>query len=377
MKHISIVLALLLCLVMGSCQDDDPDNPVPVKRTVLVYMVASNSLGVNTRDELDLNEMDNAIDREGLNGCRWLVYRVGPDGDNPLLFEIKKGKHGKIVHEPLEVYDTTRYASVTANRMRLVIADALRHAPARDYGLVLWSHATGWAPSLTPRNSAPRRVFGEDNGATMPIDQLANAIPEGVFSWIYADACYMGSIEVIYQLRHCCRYFAGYPTEIHSRGMPYELTLPLLCADRADLVGACRETYEYYDIQTGSYRTFAGVVVDCSYLAEVADVCRSVQQAFSGASLDNLQCYNLNAHHFLFDFMQYYLCMADDAASVRLQALYDQLVLYHVATPMVFNRLLIVPEHFSGLSTYVLGTSPGVNEDYYHTLDWYRDVYGQ
>ncbi|MBQ9556306.1 MAG: hypothetical protein IJV05_08785 [Muribaculaceae bacterium] len=371
-----IFLLLALCLLLGSCQEDEPDQPAkPAKRTVLVYMVASNSLGTNTRDELDLHEMDDAVVREGLNGCRWLVYRVGPDGDAPVLFEIKADKRGNAVHETLETYDTTRHASVTVARMREVMDDVKRLAPARDYGLVLWSHATGWAPTLTTRKAAQRRVFGEDNGATMSLDELARAIPEGMFSWIYADACYMGAIEVVYQLRHCCRYFVGYPTEIHGRGMPYEMTLPLLCADQADLIGACRETYEYYEIQTGSYRTFAGAVVDCSHLDELANVCSHILQTSTPVPLDGMQCYNLNGYRFFFDFMQYYMSLADAADAERLQRLYDQTVLYRVATPMIFNRLLIDMDHFSGLSTYVLNTSPGINDEYYRTLDWYKAVY--
>ena len=376
MRYIIPLLALLLFFT--ACSDDNNEPSAPARRTVLVYMIASNSLGSNERDLQDLNEMDQAIEREGLNDCRWLVYRVGLEDDAPVLFEIKKGNRGTAGHETLEVYDTTRGASVTRARMSKVIADAIRHAPASDYGLVLWSHSTGWAPSLKTRSGAPRRVFGEDNGATMSIDELARAIPAGTFSWIYADACYMGAIEVAYQLRNCCRYFVGYPTEIPGRGMPYELTLPFLCADKADLVGACRETYEYYDIQTGANRTFTGAVVDCTVLPQLAGLCREIHQnATEEPSLSTIQCYNINGYHFFYDFLQYTLALADSAQAAQLQELYGQMLLYSAATPTVFGRILIDQSRFSGLSTYVLGTSPGVNEQYYLTLDWYQAVYAE
>ena len=378
MKNIiSILILSIFCLLSTSCQHEDPDAPVtPVKRTILVFMVASNSLGTNGRDQQDLDEMDRAVEFDQLNGCRLLVYRIGTESDTPLLFEIKKGKRGVIIHETLEVYDSTKGASVTTARMSQVIADAKLHAPAQDYGLILWSHGTGWAPSLTTRPNAPRRVFGEDNGATMALDQLAAAIPVGGFSWIYSDVCYMGAIEVAYQLRNCCRYFVGYPTEIPGRGMPYELTLPYLCADQAQLAQACQETFEYYDIQTGSNRTFSAVVVDCSYLDQLASLCRLIQSSSNiQPSLTTLQCYNINGYHFLFDFMQYYLEMADATLANRLQEIYDKTVLYRVSTPMIFSRIIIDPDHFSGLSTYVLGTSPGTNDTYYRTLDWFHAVY--
>ena len=378
MKNIiSILLLFVICLQLTSCQHEDPDAPVtPVKRTILVYMVASNSLGSNGRDQQDLDEMDRAVESDQLNGCRLLVYRIGRESDTPLLFEIKKGKRGLVVHETLETYDSTKGASVTAARMSKVIADAKLHAPAQDYGLILWSHGTGWAPSLTTRPNAPRRVFGEDNGATMALDQLAAAIPVGGFSWIYADVCYMGAIEVAYQLRHCCHYFVGYPTEIPGRGMPYELTLPYLCANQVLLAQACQETYEYYDIQTGANRTFSAVVVDCSYLDQLASVCRLIQSSSNiQPSLTTLQCYNINGYRFLFDFMQYYLEMADSSLANRMQEIYDKTVLYRVSTPMIFNRIIIDQDHFSGLTTYVLDASPGINDSYYRTLDWFQAVY--
>ena len=374
---ITLLLLCMICLLSSSCQHEDPDAPVvPVKRTILVYMVASNSLGVNRRDQMDLDEMDRAVEHGELNGCRLLVYRIGPDDDIPLLFEIKKGWRGTAEHQTLETYDGTKGASVTAARMSQVIADAKLHAPAKDYGLILWSHGTGWAPSLTTRAAAPRRVFGEDNGATMALDQLAAAIPVGTFSWIYADVCYMGAIEVAYQLRNSCRYFVGYPTEIPGRGMPYDLTLPCLCANQAQLVKACQETFDYYDIQTGANRTFSAVVVDCSYLDQMAAICRLIQSTSPvQPSLSSLQCYNLNGSRFLYDFMQYYLEMADESLAVRMQDIYEKTVLYRISTPMIFNRIMIDQDNFSGLSTYVLGTSPGTNDNYYRTLDWFRAVY--
>ena len=376
-RPILLLLALVVCCLLVACSGDEPVVPsAPAKRTLLVYMIATNSLGSNQRDLQDLEEMDLAVLQGALNGCRLLVYRVGLDDAAPSLFEIKLDKRGDVVHQELIKYDTTRCASVTVQRFAQVIADAKREAPASDYGLVLWSHGTGWAPSLTTHANAPRRVFGQDNGATMPIDQLAQAIPSGTFSWIYADVCYMGAVEVAYQLRDKCRYFVGYPTEIPGRGMPYDITLPLLCADQAKLAEACRATYDYYNTETGVNRTFTGVVVNCTALPALADICRRIHaNDVPEPSLSGVQYYNINGYHFFYDFLQYNLLCADATQAAELQAIYDQAVIYRVATPTVFSRILIDPEHFSGLSTYVLGTSPGVNEEYYHTLDWYSAVY--
>ncbi len=50
--------------------------------------------------------------------------------------------------------------------------------------------------------------------------------------------------------------------------------------------------------------------------------------------------------------------------------IYNKVLIDKMATPAIFNRFLIDPAHFSGLSTYIRGTSPGVNEQYYENLAW-------
>ena len=372
-----MILSLLLLALMA-CGSDEPMQPAtPVRRTILVYMVATNSLGNNQRDLQDLAEIDQAVSAGALDGCRLLVYRVGPESEHPTLMEVKRDKRGRAVHEQLVAYPPATGASVTPSRMRQVVDDMKAEAPAREYGLVLWSHGTGWAQSITTRDGAPRRrQFGDDNGAHATLTELAEGLPTGTFEWIYADVCYMGCVEVAYELRQHCRRLAAYPTEIPARGMPYDQTLPLLCQPTADLAGACRATYEQYDAMTGQNRTFTCAVVDCTQLDALADVCRRIQAAaLPLATTSGLQCYNINGSRFFFDLMQYYRAICPAELRGELEDIYNKVVLYKAATPTIFGRVLIDPAHFSGLSTYVPGTSPGVNETYYHELAWYHAVF--
>ncbi len=372
-----LMILLLGLLLLNACGSDEPDTPpTPARRTILVYMVATNSLGNNQRDLQDLDEMDQAVAAGALNGCRLLVYRVGPESQHPTLFEIKQDKHGKAVHSELEAYDPAAGASLTPSRMRQVIGDMKTDAPASEYGLVLWSHGTGWAQSITTRDGAPRRQFGDDNGVHMSLTELAEGLPTGTFEWIYADVCYMGCVEVAYELRDHCKRLAAYPTEIPAKGMPYDQTLPMLCQATADLSGACRATYDYYNALTDQNRTFTAAVVDCTQLNALADVCNRIQaNAVPLATTSGMQYYNINSSRFLYDFLQYYQTICPDSLRDELEDVYNKVVLYKVATPTIFNRVLIDPNHFSGLSTYIMGTSPGVNEDYYQELAWTKAVF--
>ena len=373
-----LMILLMGTLMLAACGSDEPTQPAaPVRRTILVYMVATNSLGNNQRDLQDLAEMEQAVAAGALDGCRLLIYRVGPESEHPTLFEVKRNKHGQTVRDQLMVYDPALGASVTPARMRQVVEDMKQEAPAHEYGLVLWSHGTGWAQSITTRDAAPRRrQWGDDNGAHMTLTELAQGLPTGTFEWIYADVCYMGCVEVAYELRRHCHWLAAYPTEIPARGMPYDQTLPLLCQPVADLEGACRATYELYDAMTDHNRTFTCAVVDCTQLDALADVCRRIQAAaLPLATTSGLQCYNINGSRFFFDLMQYYRAICPNELRGELEDIYNKVVLYKAATPTIFGRVLIDPAHFSGLSTYIPGTSPGVNETYYHELAWYRSVF--
>lgn len=368
-------LLLAMIVLLTSCSDEPNEPAQPARRTILVYMIATNSLGTNERDHQDLDEMDQAVAAGALDGCRLLVYRVGKDTEQPELFEINLDKQGAAVHILLNTYAGTQGASVTPERMRQVIADMKAEAPASEYGLVLWSHGTGWARSITTKAGIGMKDFGEDNGDTMTLTDLAQGIPTATFEWIYADVCYMACVEVAYELRNHCHYFVGYTTEIPAQGMPYDVTLPLLCRPTSHLAEACRATYNHYNAQTGQNRTFAGAVVDCTHLEELAAVCHDIQaQAVKLESLSGLQYYNINSSRFFFDFLQYYQALCPDSMQEQLITIYNKVVIDKMSTPTIFNRILIDPAHFSGLSTYIMGTSPGINENYYTQLAWYNDV---
>lgn len=71
--------------------------------------------------------------------------------------------------------------------------------------------------------------------------RLADAIPDGVFDFIWFDACYMSGIETAYELRDKCDTFVAYPTEVYTPGMPYNLTIPYILKETPDLKSAASE----------------------------------------------------------------------------------------------------------------------------------------
>lgn len=380
-RCLSISLVVLLAaLLLQSCGGSEPDggsnNVTVAKRTVLVYMVATNSLGTNKYDDDDLAEMDKAVASGATTGCRVIVYRTSYYTSSPELFEISN-KNGKATHVSLKTYTETKGVSVTKARMSEVIADMKSIAPASTYGLVLWSHASGSVRTLYPSGLAPKTDvqldYGEDRGVTMPVDQLAAAIPSGTFDFIYADVCYMASVEVAYQLRNCTRYFISSPTEIPATGMPYDENLPCFCADEAQLKQACVNTYNYYNAMSGQSRTMAISMVDCSKLDALASVCRRINARAKSVSTTGILYYNINSSHFYYDFLQYTSAICPDSSLLaELKTAYNDAVVYKASTPFIFGLIAIDEDNYSGLSMYVPTSTGNINDLYYRTLDWYK-----
>lgn len=374
----------LLEVIINS--DDDTASSVS-KRTVLVYMVATNSLGSNGFDLEDIGEMQEAMSLYTDGECRLLIYHLNYSSTYPTLTEICNDGAGGFTTDTLVTYPSTAQASVTTARMRQVIADAQALAPANDYGLILWSHATGSVRSIT-KAAASIRDYAEDNGATMPIDSLAAAIPDGTFSFIYADACYLGAVEVAYQLRNKTDYFIGSPTEIPAYGMPYDQNILCFFEDESAIEQACINTYTYYSefyrddlsqAENEAYRSITIAMVDCSRLSELASICRSIHAtAQTLTSTDQLQHYHLYYPHIYFDFKQYTQAISTDSSlSQQFDKLLEQTIVYKACTESLFGLLTIDEDNFSGLSTYIIGESDATNDAFYKTLDWYNDAIAQ
>lgn len=75
-------------------------------------------------------------------------------------------------------------------------------APAKRYGLILFSHATGWLPQGALENPTleekplSRTVF-DDNGEQMTLAELADALPADIrFDYVVFENCFMGGAEV-------------------------------------------------------------------------------------------------------------------------------------------------------------------------------------
>ena len=269
--------------------------------------------------------------------------------------------------------------------MQEVISDTKMHAPADDYGLILWSHANGWLqngitpnPTKTIQNETHIErplAFGEDQGKYMNITTLNDVVIDENFSFIYFDCCYMGTIEVAYQLRHATPYIIASAPEIPANGMPYDYNLPLLFADIPMLKDACINTFDYYNIQKGINRSCAISLINTQHIEELAQATVAIYKLQPPLPIEfNPQKYTLDANCYYFDFGQYVEALSTNYPELLTDwtNAINKVIIYKASTPYMWNKLKI--EHHSGLSTFIIDDITKATTKGYDQLQWWTDV---
>lgn len=374
MKFISkLLFTLLSFFIFGSCGNETEPQPEPqpekVRRTVLVYMVADNSLGSGGYDTSDLREMALASDAVKDAGGRLLVY-YAPRNDAPQLLEIKPEGN-----EILKIYDNTEY-SVSAARMSTVLDDAFQFSPSDSKGIIFWSHADGWLNDGIDEGDLSLRGFGYEHGKKMRLTTLAQVLEGRDLDFVYFDCCYMGSVEVAYEMRDVAPVIAASPAEVPANGMPYNETLPYFFSQgSADIVGAASTTFAYYNSLSGSSRTCTMAVYDTSALERLAKATAEVYKVSGGETDEGFrpQRYMTESTCYYYDLAQYVRAQhAPQELINEFDAALAATVMYENATPRLWDRLDVT--YHCGLSTYILSPEQSADTKNYKLNRWYRDV---
>ena len=368
--------ALAMALTLFSCKKAETEEIVVVKRpkTVLLYMVANNNLSYDAENSISRLQNGYIPAEEG----NLLVYKHCA-GMDPVLLHIKKGEEGTVVADTAYRFPPRVSATKSALTQALNVTQAL--FPADSYGLILWSHGTGWIPPLASSSyaaqeqrsgSCPERTFGLDGKVELEIRDLAQAIPYKL-SFMLMDACFMGGIETAYEVKDSVDYYIGSPAEILTESFPYHKIMQHIFKSTPDYAAVCKEYYDYYNAKSGAERSATVALMDCSKLAEVAEVAKRVfdQYGESIASLDLslLQPYfRGSSSKYFYDLKDLVDAIADASLSAEFAAALERAVPYKASTPY-FIELPI--RSFCGVSTYVPGNPADTKlADYYKQYKW-------
>ena len=203
------------------------------ERTVLVYLAGKNNLSKLLQTNM---EQMKAGSKHIGNNTLLVFVRRDIQGEKPWLARISNGEVTDSVSLEDMGIDTGNMQACNPELMEQVMRYAFSHYPAKEYGLVLGGHSTGWLIDQEPNIT---RAFGVDNGdgyansskskrwINVPtIARVLERVPH--LKFIFADCCNFMCLETMYELRNVTDYIIGSPAEVPAEGAPYEQLIPAL-----------------------------------------------------------------------------------------------------------------------------------------------------
>ncbi|MEA5081864.1 MAG: clostripain-related cysteine peptidase [Dysgonamonadaceae bacterium] len=372
----------VLVLLFTGCRRDD----VPETYTILIYMAADNSMDVDVNYTIEKIK-EGAV---GSNGTT-VIYLDRKGSGKTRLFKIDN----KGVETLLKEYPEENSASTTT--LSRVINETKQLVPADKYGFIFWSHSMGWYPALNgvATRSAPKEytyIGIDDTPATgtgisfMEVDEIADAMPNNMFEYIWFDVCLMGSVDGLYEFRNKADYLIASPTEVlleathDASGVPYAKVMKYLFGGKEELINACKIYYDHYTNLTADeiYRSATIVMVDAKELNGLYFETRKLLSRkltdVQNMNIEGIQVYH--TRHIPQVFFDYAEFMKRITTAQQYTAVDNQLkktVVYKNATPDFINQVIIDPAKYSGLSVYIplaIWQNENPYKYYFNLLEW-------
>ena len=356
MNHVRILIWAFFFCILSGCRKEEPlsgSPPESAHRTVLVYLGVYN----NFRGEAEkkIRQLKDAWHKD-IDG-NLLVYADA--GEEPVLVHIYHSPQRGNVADTIESYLPENSASPAVfSRVLHTVKD---YRPASSYGLAVLSHGTGWLPANMSAPSVSLKSIIVDTATDEPDNYMelaafAEAIPFKL-DFIIFDACWMGSVEVGYELKDKAEYIVASPAEVLEPGFAYSSMMQHLFRPQPDLKAVARDFYEYYDRQNDLFRSATVSVVKTSELDALVPVVREITGGINllPEDLDAIQTFGYGKQKIYFDLGDYLQKVAPEKQEI-IQAALDQCVLYKACTPSYYSagtgRLNAI-RAFSGLSVYI------------------------
>lgn len=358
-----ILFLITFTMMSLACKKEYNLSPekTKVNKMILVYMEANNDLRYEALTSINRMEKG-ARDIDGT----LLVY-IKTSSVRSYLLKIKYDEdENRIASDTLKIFENS--PSSDAEFLKDVVKYAQTEHPANQYGLVLWSHATSWAPPALVKTKS----FGRDNGKEIDIVDLKNALPNN-FEFIIFDACSMASVEVLYEFKDKANYIIASPTETLAESFPYQIITPLLFKSTVQLKDVAEAYYNYYNSYSADMQSATVALIKTSELEHLAAETKSLiaKTKVYGSSFTSLNVQRLDftigfpvANYDFSDFLNRNF-LSGDLTKVNDQL--DKVIMYKAATANFLGKPI---RTFSGITCYIPEAIDS-NLSYYKKLQWY------
>ncbi len=354
-----MMLIALLCSSFFSCEKDN-DSLMPLtKHVLLVYMGGDNNLSWETYQKIEAM----TAGWKEYPEKRLLIYHDPADA-RPSLIEIDNNRKKHI----LKTYNEQNSASSTV--FAQVIREMETLYPSSSYGLLVFSHASGWLPEGTL--AKPKSII-TDNRVEMELRDFASAIPDKTFNYIVFEACFMAGIEVVYQLKDKTEYILASSAEILSPGFTDIFSSTINTLSDENLTLFATTAFNYFDALEGYKHSATFSIIRTSGLAALANFVKDHCEFNKQTQLGDIQHFDrYKDYRLFFDFEDYYLHLLTDISKKdELSTLINKCVVWRKATStfMAGYNGFEIRKH-SGLTTYIKQDQFLFLNEEYKKLKW-------
>jgi hypothetical protein len=387
MNRAKLLSLLLTGLLLAAC--DNCHLPCgKYEHNLLIYMAADNSLS-----DLARGNMAEIISGSSIPGDHALLVFIDRKDQGAFLIRPET-RNNSMFLDTLFSYGVVN--SAQADLLKQVIGQARDECPAQSYGLILWSHGTGWLPKglygEIPQYGVQRlaaaspflydihdpayprtKTFAQDGNSEMEIPSLAAALEDYHHDYICFDACLMADIQTYYQIRDVCDYIMGSPAEIIDTGFPYDKLSSVMFPYKglSNLTALCDAYYDKYNAKTGYNRSGTISLVKTEYIAELSlsfkDLIADGGTDPSEIDRSGLQTYDRLSEHVFWDIEQMAELIGTSVRYDEFKTALSKTVIYKKAT----ETFITIPiEHFSGLAAYLPTTALPRTQSAYSLTSW-------
>lgn len=377
-------LAVLSVVLPGGCTKELTERP-PSRRPLVVYMALDNNLREEYSSRL-------AALRAGWRpGMELWVYADTPEGAS--LGRMDSTPEG-VALRTVERYGEENSASGAT--LERVLRTVWRLCPSDGYGLLFFSHATGWLPAGTLGHPSGSRSVGSDHGSEIELESFSAALPEGMpLDYVVFECCLMAGAEVMLELQGRTPWVLASSAEVVAPGFRplYESGLEVLTERTRpvpELLAAFGQSYmSHVEGLSGEYRSATLSLIRTSSMPALAEAVRRVTRGFADEEgrdtppaglqhFDRPGAYGDRPAAARFYDLEAYVeaCLADPDAEAAFRGALADAVVWRASTERFLGGEgspyggFDIRRH-SGLTVYVpRGEFPELNETYRRTAWW-------
>jgi hypothetical protein len=159
-----------------------------------------------------------------------------------------------------------------------------------------------------------------------------------------------------------------------SSGFLYDLIIPELTSSTPDLRKSAESYFNYYQQQSGAFRSATVSLINTKELDNLARVTNQLisGQTFDIVSFDRTSVQHLDVYdeQYTFDFLDFITKAFPEADNRPLIEQFEKTVLYKAHTAEFIEMFEI--NAYCGLSCYILHISRNDLNSYYQQLGWYQ-----